>query len=100
MDEELIEDVRKVLKRFSDEAEEGAVVLVEGQRDIEALRMLGYTGTILSLNHLDDWMKANPPPSKIILLMDFDREGWRVLGGLRNASPPTATELTQRAIDG
>jgi len=79
MDEELIEDVRKVLKHFSDAAEEGAVVLVEGPRDIEALRMLGFTGTILSLSHLDDWVKANPPPRKIILLMDFDREGVEIV---------------------
>jgi 5S rRNA maturation endonuclease (ribonuclease M5) len=76
------------------------VVLVEGQRDIEALRMLGYTGTILSLNHLDEWMKANPPPRKIILLMDFDREGVESVRRLEKRLTATATELTQRAIEG
>jgi len=75
MDEELLENVRKVLRSFSDEAEEGAVVLVEGRHDAEALRVLGYMGDILTLSQLDDWTLANPPPRKIILLMDFDREG-------------------------
>ena len=59
------------------------VVVVEGLRDIQSLRSLGYTGTIEALNRtgvndfdLADDLVSNY--SRILLLLDFDEEGLRM----------------------
>ncbi len=59
------------------------VVVVEGFRDIQALRSLGYTGSIEDLNRsgLNDFDLADELVSKynrILLLLDFDEEGLRL----------------------
>ena len=59
------------------------VVVVEGFRDIQALRSLGYTGSIEDLNRsgLNDFDLADNLVSKytrILLLLDFDEEGLRL----------------------
>ena len=59
------------------------VVVVEGLRDIQSLRSLGYTGAIEALNRtgvndfdLADDLVSNY--SRILLLLDFDGEGLRM----------------------
>lgn len=59
------------------------VVVVEGYRDIQALRSLGYTGSIEDLNRsgFNDFDLADDLVSKynlILLLLDFDEEGLRL----------------------
>jgi len=59
------------------------VVVVEGFRDILALRSLGYTGSIEELNRsgFNDFDLADDIVSKytrILLLLDFDEEGLRL----------------------
>jgi 5S rRNA maturation endonuclease (ribonuclease M5) len=56
------------------------VVLVEGLRDIEALRLMGYVGVIEALSRpgVNDFDLADELASKyghILLLLDFDEEG-------------------------
>jgi 5S rRNA maturation endonuclease (ribonuclease M5) len=55
-------------------------VLVEGQRDIEALRSMGYTGKIytcthLGFNEIDLVDHISEKNSNILILTDFDKEG-------------------------
>ena len=59
------------------------VVVVEGLRDIQALRSLGYTGVVEVLNRtgvndfdLSDDLVSNY--MRILLLLDFDEEGLRL----------------------
>ena len=59
------------------------VVVVEGFRDIQALRSLGYTGSIEGLNGsgFNDFDLADDLVSRyrrILLLLDFDEEGLRL----------------------
>ncbi len=59
------------------------VVVVEGQRDIQAIRSLGYAGAIEALNRtgVNDFDLADDLSSRysrILLLLDFDEEGLRL----------------------
>ncbi|MBT3283306.1 hypothetical protein HN807_02875 [Candidatus Bathyarchaeota archaeon] len=59
------------------------VVVVEGLRDIQALRSLGYTGSIEELNRsgFNDFDLADDLTSRykrVLLLLDFDEEGLRL----------------------
>ena len=59
------------------------VVIVEGFRDIQALRSLGYTGSIEELNRsgFNDFDLADDLVSKytrVLLLLDFDEEGLKL----------------------
>lgn len=56
------------------------VVVVEGHRDVMALRALGYSGVIeeLNKNRVNDFDLSDELASKytrILLLLDFDEEG-------------------------
>jgi 5S rRNA maturation endonuclease (ribonuclease M5) len=56
------------------------VILVEGTRDIEAIRNIGYSGEIIScsqigLNDYDLADKISRKYHNIIILTDFDKEG-------------------------
>jgi len=59
------------------------IVVVEGFRDIQALRSLGYTGSIEELNRsgFNDFDLADDLVSnytRVLLLLDFDEEGLRL----------------------
>lgn len=59
------------------------VIVVEGHRDIQSLKSLGYTGAIEPLNRtgVNDFDLADDLISKyrrILLLLDFDVEGQRL----------------------
>lgn len=58
-------------------------VLVEGVRDIESLRRLGYAGEILScsvpgVNDYDLMHSISDTYSSVLILTDFDQEGQRL----------------------
>jgi 5S rRNA maturation endonuclease (ribonuclease M5) len=79
--ERKIERIIFLLERLRNEASEGALLLVEGQRDAEALRRIGVKSEILAIKsrggNLIDLMDRIEKYGKkeIILLMDFDRHG-------------------------
>ena len=57
-------------------ADDGWAVLVEGKRDAEAVRGLGYRGglaTVSSVGRLG--AAAFAPARKVVILTDLDREG-------------------------
>lgn len=69
------------------------VVVVEGRRDVKALRSLGYQGRIEALNRagVNDFDLTDQFAQKyqrILLLLDFDEEGMNILH--------TLTQLLER----
>jgi 5S rRNA maturation endonuclease (ribonuclease M5) len=57
-------------------SEDGWAVLVEGQRDLRALRKLGFVGNITTVSSLG--MKGSSAfegQKKVVILTDLDREG-------------------------
>lgn len=57
-------------------SEDGCVLLVEGQRDVRALRKLGYKGHLVSVSTLGRKGKlALGNLGKVVILTDLDREG-------------------------
>jgi len=64
------------VRQLNQMADEGWAVLVEGKRDAEAVRGLGYTGglaTVSSVSRLG--ARALAPSKKVVILTDLDREG-------------------------
>jgi 5S rRNA maturation endonuclease (ribonuclease M5) len=76
-----MEEVQRVLECLIEESMKGTPILVEGRKDIQALRELGVTGKILSAktagkSRLDTMLEIEQSgQSGIILLLDFDRRG-------------------------
>ena len=81
--EKRFEIAAQSLAAAREENRNGSVILVEGKRDVHALKQLGFTGSIEQLNRgwsVDRfvvWIVENftPPP---IVLMDWDRTGGRL----------------------
>ena len=75
------EKILRLLDKIVSEAAKGVPVVVEGQKDVDALRQLGVQGTIVSsktsgksfLDMLTEIETLNV--RRIILLLDFDRRG-------------------------
>lgn len=79
--ERKIERIVFLLEKLKDESSEGVLLLVEGQRDAEALRSIGVKSEILAVkscgeSFIDIIERIERCGRKeIILLMDFDRYG-------------------------
>jgi 5S rRNA maturation endonuclease (ribonuclease M5) len=73
------ERLRRLIDRVNDEAERGSVIVVEGIRDKESLRVMGVKGTILCLQssrkNALGFAETLEGEKKVIVLTDFDREG-------------------------
>lgn len=82
--EEFYEEIRKVLRNLVDESSEEVVVLVEGPRDEQTLRLIGIRGKVLHASRAERVLEKMPRPSKIILLYDFDEEGQKNLRKMSN----------------
>ena len=85
-DEERLHDLEDAVDRLREVAESGTVV-VEGARDLKALDWLGIGGTHTTLHRgmpldelLEDLVQC---PTPIVLLLDWDRTGGRLLERLR-----------------
>ena len=66
------------IKKLNDESKNGSLVVVEGKRDVRALRSIGFIGKILMLchnNNFDRFISEAGKYHKIILLLDLDRKG-------------------------
>lgn len=81
------EKVHRLLEALTEKMEEGAPLLVEGPRDVEALKRVGVKGRIISvkatrLSLRDVAKRIKPPGGEVILLMDFDRAGAKLASTL------------------
>lgn len=92
-EDELI--IRRILDELRDEVKEGALVLVEGRKDVECLRRLGIARGVASLNRyrslLDFGMKNRS--RRVILLPDFDSEGREILKRMFKELHPITKEI-------
>ena len=74
-----LERLQKLIGRLNDEAENGAVIVVEGARDKESLESMGITGRIVCLQSSRrstfSFAEQFEGEKKVVVLMDFDRQG-------------------------
>jgi 5S rRNA maturation endonuclease (ribonuclease M5) len=73
----LIEEMKELLSEICDLVD---VVVVEGQRDVESLRRLGYSGEIVTcaatgVNDYDLMTEVSAKYGSVLILTDFDQEG-------------------------
>jgi 5S rRNA maturation endonuclease (ribonuclease M5) len=79
--EEKQEKIQKILDALVEESNKGTLVVVEGKKDVSALRSLGLTGPILSVktggqSFIEAAQEIEQRSVKeVILLLDFDRRG-------------------------
>jgi 5S rRNA maturation endonuclease (ribonuclease M5) len=71
-----------MVKELNDLSDEGAAVLVEGKRDVAALKGLGYSGQIFSVSALasdeTSRRKLRDEVRQMVILTDLDTEGRRL----------------------
>lgn len=74
----IVEDILVYINNLNEESRNEALVVVEGKRDVRALRGIGFNGKIFMLCHNNSLIKLIDEAkkySKIILLFDLDRKG-------------------------
>lgn len=75
------EKIFQVLQALAEESAKGKPIVVEGKKDVEALRALGVTGAVLTVktggkSFLDAVSEIEQMgASEVILFLDFDRRG-------------------------
>ncbi len=75
---EISESLIIYVKKLNDESKNGSLIIVEGKRDVKALRSLGVIGKIMMFchnNNFDRLVYEAEKYRKIILLFDLDRKG-------------------------
>ena len=94
MQKRLIEKEEKIaetLDSLREESARGTLILVEGKKDVEALRNLGVEGPVLMvktggksfLDVISELEKTEV--SEVVLLLDFDRRGRQGTNRLRHS---------------
>jgi len=74
--EQEVQDVRNFISLLNSQA--NSVVIVEGKRDSEALRKIGFSGKVLELHKFGGMIKFVDFVAKydrVIILLDGDRKG-------------------------
>ena len=85
------EKIAEILDSLREESAQGTLILVEGKKDVEALRNLGIEGPLLTvktggksfLDVISELEKAEV--SEVALLLDFDRRGRQGTSRLRHS---------------
>jgi len=77
-DQDIIQALMLFVRKLNDECKNGALVVVEGQRDARALESIGFKGDLFLLCHnksLVELASEAERYGKTILLLDLDRKG-------------------------
>jgi len=80
-DIERLEELEKVIAELKELTREGAILVVEGRKDVESLRYLGINGHILLASQqplLDLTESLSRSGKKIVLLTDWDNKGYLI----------------------
>ncbi|PWB51079.1 MAG: DNA primase [Candidatus Methanoperedenaceae archaeon] len=80
-DIERLEQLENVIAKLKELALEGAIIVVEGRKDVESLRYLGINGQILLASQqplLDLTESLARSGKKIVLLTDWDNKGYLI----------------------
>ncbi len=75
------EKILQILEALAEESAKGTPIVVEGKKDVDALRALGLSGRVITvktggksfLSAVSEIEKINAP--EVILFLDFDRRG-------------------------
>ncbi|MEF8879030.1 MAG: toprim domain-containing protein [Candidatus Thermoplasmatota archaeon] len=77
--EKSIESVKEILEKIKEESSNKKPIIVEGDRDVEALRSLGFKSTIITANQgislIEFCDRLANKYEKIIILTDWDKKG-------------------------
>jgi 5S rRNA maturation endonuclease (ribonuclease M5) len=84
------EKATEALARLAEESAKGTPILVEGKKDVDALRKLGVAGPVVTvktggksfIDVVSELEEAETP--RVILLLDFDRRGKQGTNRLRH----------------
>ena len=63
---------------LNEESDNGAVVIVEGKRDVNALASVGFKGNVVTINNfrgINRLVESLDKENKVILMLDMDRKG-------------------------
>jgi len=96
------EKIREILERLIQESAKGIPVVVEGKKDIEALRLLGVEGEMIPVKASGKSLLyavsklENSDKGEVILMLDFDRRGKELTAKLKRhlEGSPIATNTT------
>lgn len=78
IDQDEVQRLQKFVDMLNEESDNGAVVVVEGKRDVNALASVGFKGNVVTLNNfrgINILVDNLERKSKIILMLDMDRKG-------------------------
>ncbi len=78
IDQDEVQRLQKFVDMLNEESDNGAVVVVEGKRDVNALTSVGFKGNVVTLNNfrgINRLVDNLERKSKIILMLDMDRKG-------------------------
>lgn len=78
--DEVLVKLQEMMARLNYELGDGALIVVEGKRDSEVLRMLGLKGEpfVLCQSTVERLIMKCKGHTKVILMLDTDREGGRI----------------------
>ena len=77
-DMERLEDIEEIILELQMLADSGAIIVVEGRRDVESLRLLGIKGEIRLASQqplLEFTEKLSKSGKEIVVLTDWDKRG-------------------------
>lgn len=91
-----LDDIRRFIDLLN--LQEHSAVVVEGKRDSNALRTLGFTGKVLEFHHFNGLIKFADHAAQydnLIMLLDGDRKGRYLTGRLiENLARRTKVDLS------
>jgi 5S rRNA maturation endonuclease (ribonuclease M5) len=78
IDQDEVQRLQKFVNMLNEESSNGAVVVVEGKRDVNALASIGFKGNVVTLNNfrgINSLVDSLERESKVILMLDMDKKG-------------------------
>ena len=78
IDQDEVQNLQKFVNMLNEESNNGAVVVVEGKRDVSALLSVGFNGNVVTLNNfkgVNGLVDNLDKVSKVILMLDMDPKG-------------------------
>lgn len=78
VDQDEVCRVQKFVNMLNEESDNGAVVVVEGKRDVNALVSVGFNGNVVTINNfrgINRLVESLDKENKVILMLDMDRKG-------------------------
>ncbi len=78
IDQDEVQELQKFVNVLNEESNNGAVIVVEGKRDVNALASVGFNGNVVTLNNfrgINRLVNNLERARKVILMLDMDHKG-------------------------